>query len=307
MNTRYDLEFKAHAVKEWLSSPIDMPMTTYCEMVGISPRSLRRWINDPDVVVSWDNSNPTEHIDTIDVIDDEEVGDEEYQLIGTGAFVTIYRGAEQRSISREQDSALYSLIMTHWANGEHELAWEASDIKKSITECSHGHIKFVDGEVFYRDWKVNGSFVDYMVACAKACDEEGLMRWCKFAEKLMDQRDSSIVNDIADWMKVNGILLDDDGDMIAHKGVRDDLWDCYTSKTFYHSDGAVLSMPRNLVEHDRNITCAAGIHFGSLRYASSWGSVVVKVKINPADVCSIPEQYGFHKGRCCRATVIGKI
>ena len=44
-------------------------------------------------------------------------------------------------------------------------------------------------------------------------------------------------------------------------------------------------------------------HYGS----NGSGDKIVLVKINPADVVSIPDDYGFAKGRCCRYEVVADI
>ena len=68
-------------------------------------------------------------------------------------------------------------------------------------------------------------------------------------------------------------------------------------------------MPRNQVMDDPNVTCAAGLHFCSIEYLNSmWGhnGHTMIVKINPADVVSIPVDYNNSKGRCCRYEVIAE-
>jgi hypothetical protein len=85
--------------------------------------------------------------------------------------------------------------------------------------------------------------------------------------------------------------------------------DCYTGEVD-NSVGMHVSMHRNDVNDDRNITCSTGLHFCSLGYlnASNYGgengTVIVMVKINPKDVVSIPRDYNNTKGRCCAYEVL---
>lgn len=69
--------------------------------------------------------------------------------------------------------------------------------------------------------------------------------------------------------------------------------------------GDVIEMPRNEVDDDRNNTCSYGYHFASLDYAQNWHSwdALVLMKIDPADVVSIPSDHHNQKGRTCRYTV----
>jgi hypothetical protein len=70
-------------------------------------------------------------------------------------------------------------------------------------------------------------------------------------------------------------------------------------------------MERNQVDDDKDRTCSTGLHFCSQDYLPSFGSAqgnrVVIVKINPADVVSIPSDYNNAKGRACRYEVVGEI
>jgi len=66
-------------------------------------------------------------------------------------------------------------------------------------------------------------------------------------------------------------------------------------------------MNRAEVNADSNQTCSTGLHFCSLSYLSGYHGgegVIIIVKVDPADVVSIPVEYRNTKGRCCRYTVI---
>jgi len=68
--------------------------------------------------------------------------------------------------------------------------------------------------------------------------------------------------------------------------------------------GAVVEMPRDKVDNDGYTECSVGLHVGTYQYASTFtGDMMLLVKVDPADVVSVPE-YDFHKLRACRYTVI---
>ena len=70
----------------------------------------------------------------------------------------------------------------------------------------------------------------------------------------------------------------------------------------------VISMERNEVNDDKDQICSEGLHFCSEAYLSNFsGARVVILKINPADVVSIPSDYRNTKGRTCKYTVIGEV
>jgi hypothetical protein len=69
-------------------------------------------------------------------------------------------------------------------------------------------------------------------------------------------------------------------------------------------------MERNAVDDNKDQTCSTGLHFCGLSYLDHFGgsdSRTVIVKIDPADVVSIPSDYNGAKGRACRYEVIGEM
>ena len=107
-----------------------------------------------------------------------------------------------------------------------------------------------------------------------------------------------------------GFTLAEDGDILAYKKVRADYKDIH-SGTFDNSVGKVVEMERKNVDDDPNNTCSSGLHFCAYSYLSSYGASgddrVMLVKVNPADVVSIPTDYHNAKARCCRYEVVQEI
>ncbi len=110
------------------------------------------------------------------------------------------------------------------------------------------------------------------------------------------------------FLEENELPITPDGYFLAYKSVNSNYRDVH-SGTFDNSIGAVCEMPRSKVNHDRTQTCSSGLHFASLAYAGSFatnGHLMV-LKIHPADVVSIPNDYNNEKGRCCKYTVIDEV
>ena len=75
-----------------------------------------------------------------------------------------------------------------------------------------------------------------------------------------------------------------------------------------NSVGKIVTMERNLVDEDKSRTCSQGLHFCSYDYLKHFsGERIVVLKINPADIVAIPEDYNNSKGRCCSYEVIDEI
>lgn len=109
------------------------------------------------------------------------------------------------------------------------------------------------------------------------------------------------------FLEANGIPLCEDGHFIVYKKIREDYKDCH-SRTFDNHPGKVLEMKREKVCSDRSVCNAQGFHVCSWSYLSSFsGERTVECKVNPADVVSIPEDYGNAKMRVWKYEVIKEI
>lgn len=184
----------------------------------------------------------------------------------------------------------------------------------------------LDGEVLHN--AVTGRILDMV---SEGFDADPLM---KFLERLMQNPSRTAVNELYLWLEGTRLPITEDGCFMAYKKVRDDYKDFYTGKvlnkpaalmtdadleyiqtvqgnvTVTVEDGVTtLSMPRNKVDDNRDRTCSYGLHFCSLSYLPAYyggqGRVLL-VKIDPADVVSIPSDYDNAKGRAMRYQVVGE-
>lgn len=107
-----------------------------------------------------------------------------------------------------------------------------------------------------------------------------------------------------------GFTISHDGDIMAYKRVRKDYKDIH-SGTFDNSPGKIVEMERRDVNDDPSETCSSGLHFCAYSYLKYYrcerGDRIVLVKINPADVVSIPYDCGNAKGRCCKYYVVCEV
>lgn len=85
------------------------------------------------------------------------------------------------------------------------------------------------------------------------------------------------------------------------------LVDNYTHR-INNNIGQVVSIPRQQVDKDRNVTCSHGLHVANWEYAKTYsGTVLISVKVNPKNVVSVPVDYNNMKMRVCEYTVMGII
>ncbi len=131
-----------------------------------------------------------------------------------------------------------------------------------------------------------------------------------FVTRLAANPDKDVHNQLYGFISACGLTLTEEGYFLAYKKVRGDYLDIYTG-TMDNSPGQTLEMPRFAVEKNPNRTCSAGLHFAAWgylqHYGASEGTRIVILKIDPADVISIPSDYNNMKGRACKYKVLKEI
>lgn len=125
----------------------------------------------------------------------------------------------------------------------------------------------------------------------------------RFWDKLKQNPNSESVARLYDFLMANHNPITDDGDFIAYKYVRHDFKDVHSGK-YDNSPGQTVEMPRENCDSDSSVTCSRGLHAAAFEYASSGGSKMVLVKINPRDVVAVPYDYNNQKMRVCKYYVV---
>lgn len=133
-----------------------------------------------------------------------------------------------------------------------------------------------------------------------------------FIGNLYCNPNKTAIDELYLFIEACDLPITEDGHFIAYKIVKSDYFDIY-SGTMSNKIGEQPSMPRHLVDTDRNRTCSAGLHFCSKNYLNHYGSAsrnddrCMLVKIHPADVVSIPSDYNNAKGRAWTYSVVGEM
>ena len=165
-------------------------------------------------------------------------------------------------------------------------------------------INAVAGVVTYKGQEVRNTLTERMLEMLN----EGfdLAPMSKFLENLMQNPSMRAVNELYGFLEKGNLPITPDGCFLAYKAVRSDFKDIHSGK-FDNSVGQTVAMPRNAVDDNKDRTCSYGLHFCSVDYlkhfARTDGHVVI-LKINPADVVSIPADYNDTKGRCAKYEVV---
>jgi hypothetical protein len=220
------------------------------------------------------------------------------------SFVTVMLSGTAHTINN--DHANYAAIREALKLKDHQMVERLINVKQTLINYVQGTVSIKGDRVFYGDMEVKGSVVDRILQMVREnFDAQPMMR---FLANLMANPSKRAVDELYGFLEATKLPITDDGYFLAYKKVNSNYRDFYTGK-MDNSVGQVLEMPRNQVDDNKDRTCSEGLHFCSLSYLPHYhggsGRVVI-VKINPADVVSIPSDYDNAKGRAWRYEVVGE-
>jgi hypothetical protein len=219
----------------------------------------------------------------------------------TDRSLTIVLNDEPKTITSE--NPVWNDAITAIREGRFNDLTEILDKCKAIARFSHGKIEVRDGLVTYAGEEIHNIVVDRILNFIKnGLPYEPLV---KFLDKLMQNPSRRAVNELYKFLEHKKMPLTPDGDFLAYKSVRADFTDWYSGQHDF-SIGQVREMARNQVCDNADVGCSAGYHAGSEEYAKSFngGGNLVIVKINPADVVSVPTDCECQKLRAYRLEVV---
>jgi hypothetical protein len=223
-----------------------------------------------------------------------------------GDNITVIADGNQYNAIRGQNPN-FDKILDAIRNSEWEGITKLFDIKKDVVESLSGLVEIVNGTLYFDGSPIHNVLADRILDMVEY--DLPIKSLVKFLENLMRNPSRTSVQELYLFLESGNLPVTEDGCFLAYKKVRNDFKDIH-SGTFDNSVGKVVEVPRNSVDDERNNTCSYGLHFCSKDYLPAFGSQrsdrVVIVKINPADVVSIPSDYNNTKGRCCRYEVIAE-
>ena len=182
------------------------------------------------------------------------------------------------------------------------------EVSQDLRETLGEEVRIINGEVFVGERKIYNSVSQRLVKMlAGGYDVKPLSN---FLKRLLKNPSKTAIEELYPFMEKADVTIDTEGFIIAYKKVKDNYFDIY-SGTVNYNIGNIVEMPRNEVDDNRSNLCSDGLHFCSFSYlnhfGSGYGNRVLIVKVDPADVVSIPADYNDAKARACRMEVIGEI
>jgi hypothetical protein len=179
--------------------------------------------------------------------------------------------------------------------------------KKAIVNFGAGLVSFEGNTVMWKGKPFHNALATRMIEMFQ--DGFPVDPMVRFMENLMENPSKRSVDQVYGFLEKNKLPITEDGHFLAYKKVRTDYLDIH-SGTIDNHIGAVVTMDRNLVDDNPDSHCSSGLHFCSESYLSQFGGSrdpVMILKINPADVVSIPKDYNGAKGRCCKYVVVAQV
>lgn len=226
-----------------------------------------------------------------------------YPYLIQGNNITVVIGNKPHTISKTHIT--YTKVLDAIKANDWDMVKDIIEPKKVVLNYGKGNVS-VQGETLYWKGKVlNTGLAIRMIAML----QEGfpIEPMVNFMENLYQNPSKRAVTELYGFLEKNNLPITPDGHFLAYKKVRADYLDVH-SGTMDNSVGKVVEMERHEVDDNKDNTCSTGLHFCGQSYLKSFGGDrVVIVKINPADVVSIPSDYNDAKGRACRYEVIGEV
>lgn len=183
------------------------------------------------------------------------------------------------------------------------------NVAQTIKEDTNGSVSVVDGNVVFNGKTIHHVLTQRMLEHLRS--GYGVNPILRFLSRLMQNPSNNSTEQLCRFLENKCLPITEDGFFLAYKTVRSDYYDKYTGKIL-NKVGCKPSMPRNEISDDPHVDCGKGLHAGALHYAGpqgwyhSGGEHVMIVKIDPANVVSVPHDHSCGKLRTCAYEVISE-
>lgn len=225
--------------------------------------------------------------------------------------ISFFANGRMYNVSVREDKALYRDVLSLVENDDHTVDNMVALVDKvtRVEEACEGLVSITKGVVYFDGEAVYNTLAAKLLALV----EQGVSAkpWMRFMNNVMDNPSYKSRKALYDFLDHFDTPITEDGHFLAFKRVGPDFKDIYTG-TMDNSPGTVVTMPREKVDDDSNVTCSAGLHACASNYltdsgyGNTYGAKVVVVKINPRDVVAVPHDYKYSKMRVCRYEVLSE-
>ena len=213
------------------------------------------------------------------------------------------------ALTMNQDHPNFPVVMEKLDNeqtSEQDIKY-IFNVGAAVERLSEGDIVVEDGVAYYKGEAIDNYCIDRAIVFMR--EEKPYKALLKFFDLLMANPSRRAVQELYRFLEHKNMPITSDGCFLAYKGITFGYRDKWSGK-FDNSVGQILEMTRNTVDDDSNRGCSTGFHAGSYEYASRYcgsGGRPMLVKIDPADVVSVPHDCESQKLRTCRYEVVSEL
>ena len=226
-----------------------------------------------------------------------------YPFLIQGNNIVVVIGNKSHTVSKTH--LTYQKVLEAIKAQDWDLVKDIIEPKKVVLNYGKGNVSVHGEELFWKGKPLHNAMSSRMIQMLQ--DGFPIEPMVNFMENLYNNPSKRAVDELYGFLEKSQLPITPDGHFLAYKKVRENYFDVH-SGTMDNSVGKIVEMARNEVDDNKDRTCSAGLHFCSLGYLSHFGGEkIMIVKINPADVVSIPSDYNDTKGRACRYEVIGEL
>jgi hypothetical protein len=255
----------------------------------------------------------------------------QFSVVSSGdeSFVTAFIPGEATPlVASRSGNPQFDQIIEALLAGDSDVA-DLFSLSKAVSEKFESlsdRVIVEGGNVLFDGAVIDNSLTKQIVRFLE--EDEDFWPLVAFMDNVMDNPEPHSREQLYDWLNQRDFSITPDGMIVGYKGVASDAEHGYRSissgsepvfvevngeTTRYtgripNPVGAVVSMDRNLVQHDPSVGCHVGLHVGTYDYAKGFShGTVLEVHVNPRDVVSVPTDCGWAKVRTCRYTVVDAI
>lgn len=205
----------------------------------------------------------------------------------------------------------YDEIRAAASAGKYSLIDGLLDLVQAVTDFGAGRVTVEDGVVLFDGVTTHNAVTSRIL---QMVDEGlGVDPMLRFLDNLMDNPSFRAVQELYGFLEVNDLPITEDGCFLAYKMVNrkadGTLTDKRTGEFDYSVGAKPAKMNRNLVNENKDETCSSGLHVCAQGYLGFYGggTVTILVKVNPANVVSVPTDYKNAKMRVCEHETVREI
>ena len=208
-------------------------------------------------------------------------------------------------------------ILDALRNRQFDLVLDLISVARAVEKYTENNVTVRDGVVYFKERALHGLDAERLIQFVK--DGLPFLPLARFLERKAANPSFRAINELYKFLEHRGMPITPEGKILGYKGIRDDNYSVMgntativlsgktdSSGHILNTVGSEIRVDRSCVCDDYKQGCSPGLHIGSLEYAKGWGSKVVIVEFDPADVVSVPDDCNCQKLRACAYKVVGE-